>query len=148
LNGVGIPARVLPGFIADRYTGVLNIFILILSSNIVLLFSWLAVHSLAGFYAWTIFYGVSAAGWQSLFPTAVSSLGTDLSKTGTRLGMAFSVISLAALVGGPIGGALLQADDGKYEGSILWAALNTAIGACFIIAARVYKYGWYWRIKC
>jgi predicted MFS family arabinose efflux permease len=148
LNGVGIPARLLPGFIADRWTGPLNIFLMITFCNIILGFSWLAVNSLTGFYIWTVFFGIVAAGWQSLFPTAIGSLGTDLSKSGTRLGMAFSTISFAALVGGPIGGAILQVDDRRYTGSIIWAALSTTIGVCFVLAARVTKYGWNWKVKC
>lgn len=111
-------------------------------------FCWLAVNSLAGFYVWTVLFGIFAAGWQSLFPTVVGSLGTDLSKSGIRLGMAFSTISFAALVGGPIGGAILQVDGGKYTGSIIWAGVSTAIGVCFVLAARVTKYGWNWKIKC
>lgn len=91
---------------------------------------------------------MSAAAWQSLFPTAVGSLGVDLSKAGIRLGMAFSTISFAALVGGPIGGAILQADGGNYAGSIVWAGITTTIGVCFVLAARVVKYGWDWKIKC
>jgi MFS family permease len=148
LNGVGIPARVLPGFIADRWTGPLNIFSLLVFCEIILIFSWLAVNSLTTFYVWTVFSGVLAAGWQSLFPTAIGSLGNDLSKSGTRLGMAFSTISFAALVGGPIGGAILQADGGKYTGSIIWAGVTAAIGLCFVLGARVTKYGWNWKIKC
>jgi MFS family permease len=148
LNGVGIPARLLPGFIADRWTGPLNIFFTITFCNIILIFSWLTVKSLTGFYVWTVFFGMFAAGWQSLFPTAVGSLANDLSKSGIRLGMAFSTISFAALVGGPIGGAILQADGGKYTGSIIWASVSTTIGVCFVLAARVTKHGWNWKIKC
>jgi len=148
LNGVGVPFRILPGYIADRYTGVLNIFIMILCLNIVLLFAWLGVHSLPAFYAWTVLYGCSAAGWQSLFPTVIGSLGNDLGKAGTRLGMAFSTISFAALVGGPIGGALVQADHRVYTGAIVWAACSTVVGTGFVVSARVTKHGWVWRKKC
>ncbi|TLD39488.1 MFS general substrate transporter [Venturia nashicola] len=148
LNGVGIPARLLPGLIADRWTGPLNIFFLITFCNIILIFSWLAVDSLTGFYIWTIFFGMSAAAWQSLFPTAVGSLGVDLNKSGIRLGMAFSTISFAALVGGPIGGAILQAGGGNYTGSIVWSGITTSIGVCFVLAARVVKHGWEWKLKC
>ncbi|KAJ4370364.1 hypothetical protein N0V83_004882 [Neocucurbitaria cava] len=115
LNGVGIPARVLPGFIADRYLGVLNTFTLCLLSNILILFSWLAVHSIPAYYVWTVFYGIFGAAFQSLFPTTLAAYTSDITKTGTRLGMAFSVIGFSALVGGPLSGALLQAGNGRYE---------------------------------
>ena len=148
INGVGIPARVLPGYIADKYTGVLNIFIPIIIANAILIFSWLAVSNLAGFYAFTVIYGMVAAGFQSLFPTAVGSLSTDLSKAGTRLGMAFSTISFSALVGGPIGGAILQADNRDYQGPIIWAGVSTVCGTVLIIGARVSRKGWDLKIKC
>lgn len=148
MNGVGIPARLLPGLIADRWTGPLNIFFLITFCNIILVLSWLAVNSLTGFYVWTVFFGMSAAAWQSLFPTTIGSLGVDLNKSGIRLGMAFSTISFAALVGGPIGGAILQADGGKYTGSVVWAGVTTTIGVCLVLAARVVKHGWDWKVKC
>jgi len=61
--------------------------------------------------------------------------------------MAFSTISFAALVGGPIGGGILQADAGKYRGSIVWAAISTVLGTVFIVAARVKSKGWV-MIKC
>jgi predicted MFS family arabinose efflux permease len=148
VNGVGVPARILPGYIADRFTGVLNVFLMILFMVIVLAFSWLGVSSVAGLYAWTVLYGMFAAAFQSLFPTVIASLGDDLSKAGTRLGMALSVIGFAALVGGPIGGALIQADGKRYTGGIIWAALSAVLGTVFVTASRVAKHGWSIRKKC
>jgi hypothetical protein len=43
INGVGIPTRILPGYIADHYTGALNIFIPLLFLNTIMIFSWLGV---------------------------------------------------------------------------------------------------------
>jgi MFS family permease len=148
VNGVGIPARILPGYLADRYIGVLNTFIPIIIANAILIFAWLGVSNLAGFYTFTVVYGMVAAGFQSLFPTAVGSLSMDLSKAGTRLGMAFSTISFSALVGGPIGGAILQADGRDYRGPIIWAGVSTCCGIVLIIAARVARKGWNLKIKC
>jgi MFS family permease len=148
LNGVGLPARIIPGYIADRYTGVLNLFVPILAINTLLLFCWLSVHSIGSFYAWTVTYGIAAGMFQSLFPTAVTSLSDDMSKAGTRLGMAFSVIGFAALVGGPIGGALIGVEGGNYRAATIWAALSTFCGAICIASARVWKHGFVLRVKC
>ncbi|KIW03254.1 uncharacterized protein PV09_05475 [Verruconis gallopava] len=148
LNGIGIPARILPGFIADRFAGPLNVFIPIITVNFVLLWAWLGVRNVGGFYAFTVVYGIFAAGFQSLFPTCVGSLSTDLSKAGTRLGMAFSTISFAALVGGPIGGAILQADHRSYRGPIIWAATSTMIGTAMVAGSRVSKKGWKLNVRC
>ncbi|KAF2419015.1 MFS general substrate transporter [Tothia fuscella] len=148
LNGVGLPARVLPGYIADTHTGAFNLLVPILCFNVLLLFLWLSVFSIGSFYAWTVCYGIAAGGFQGLFPTVVTSLSDDMSRAGTRLGMAFTVIAFAALVGGPIGGAIVGGNGSGYSGAIVWAACSTAGGMVLIAGARVWKYGWVVRKKC
>lgn len=37
VNGVGLPARILPGFVADRFIGVLNVQAIALVFNIIML---------------------------------------------------------------------------------------------------------------
>jgi len=148
LNGVGIPARVLPGYIADRFIGVLNVLILCLIGNIILLWSWLAVDSIPAYYCWTVLYGLFGAAFQSLFPTTIAAYSSDITKTGTRLGMAFGVIGLAALVGGPISGALLDAADGDYTVPIAWASASTVVGTMLCTTARCVKFGWKVWVKC
>ncbi|KAF2031738.1 MFS general substrate transporter [Setomelanomma holmii] len=148
LNGVGIPARVLPGYIADRFIGVLNVLIICLLGNIIILWSWLAVSSIPAYYAWTVLYGLFGASFQSLFPTTIAAYSTDITKTGTRLGMAFTVIGFSALVGGPISGALLAAADGNYTVPIAWASSSTVVGTVLCFAARCWKFGWKVWIRC
>ncbi|KAF1814914.1 MFS transporter, MCP family, solute carrier family 16, member 10 [Eremomyces bilateralis CBS 781.70] len=148
LNGVGVPARLLPGLIADRYFGVLNTFAPIVFVVAVVSFCWLSITSIGGFYAFVAAYGICAASFQSLFPTVIASLTPDLSKLGTRLGMAFTVLSFASLLGAPIGGALLTADDGGYRWAQVWAGLSTFVGACLIVSARIWRYGWALKVKC
>ncbi|KAJ8105699.1 hypothetical protein OPT61_g10022 [Boeremia exigua] len=128
INGVGLPARVLPGFIADRYIGVLNMQALALVFNVVMLWTWLSVRSVTSYYVWVVFYGLGAGAFQSLFPSVIGAYSPDITKTGTRLGMAFTVIGFSALVGGPISGALLQAADGDYRVPISWAAMSMMVG--------------------
>ncbi|KAL6708783.1 hypothetical protein ACN47E_002479 [Coniothyrium glycines] len=148
LNGVGLPARILPGYIADRFIGVLNVFAIALVANIIILWSWLSVKSITTYYVWTVSYGLAAAAFQSLFPTTIAAYSTDISKTGTRLGMAFGVIGLSALVGGPISGALLQAAHGDYTVPIAWASASTVLGTALCITARCIKFGWKIWIRC
>ncbi|KAJ4346291.1 hypothetical protein N0V95_005501 [Ascochyta clinopodiicola] len=130
VNGVGLPARILPGFVADRFIGVLNMQVIALCFNIIMLWVWLSVDSIASLYVWVVFYGIAAGAFQSLFPSVIGAYSPDITKTGTRLGMAFTVIGFSALVGGPISGALLQAADGNYSVPISWAASSTVVGMC------------------
>ncbi|ORY00973.1 major facilitator superfamily domain-containing protein [Clohesyomyces aquaticus] len=148
LNGIGIPARVLPGFIADRYIGPLNTFSCCLLINVVMLWAWVGVHSIPSFYVFTIIHGLGAATFQSLFPTSIAALSNDITKSGTRLGMAFTVISFSGLVGGPISGALLKVAGGNYVVPMCWAASSTMIGMGLCMTARGGKHGCCWKTRC
>ena len=148
VNGVGLPARVLPGYIADRYIGVLNVQALALVFNCIMLWTWLSVKSVATCYVWVVFYGLAAGAFQSLFPSVIAAYSPDITKTGTRLGMAFTVIGFSALVGGPIAGALLEVAGGDYTVPISWAASSMMLGTALCVSARCVKHGWKAWIRC
>ena len=147
LNGVGLPARVLPGYLADNHLGVLNTFILCLFANLVMLWCWLAIDSIPAYYAFTVLYGIFAAAYQSLFPTTIAAYSHEITKTGTRLGMGFAAIGMSALAGGPLSGALLQA-GGSYVAPICWASASSIVGTGLAITARVLKHGWSIKKRC
>lgn len=150
-NATGIPVRLLTGWIADRVSGPLNAMVLLLFINGLFGLAWIAVRSVSGLYVFSVFYGFSAGAFQCLFPTTLTSLNNDVSKNGTRLGMAFSIFSFAGLAGPPIGGALLTTNGGGRGGYLaaqLGLGLATLLGALFMVAARVHKAGWSLRTKC
>jgi MFS family permease len=148
LNGVGIPARVLAGHLADRYLGVLNTLIPVLLFVNVLAFCWMGVTSQNSFYVFVSFYGLGLAAFQSLIPTSVARMTKDITKIGTRMGMVFTFLSFASLVGPPIGGALLSADQGGYLYAQAWSGASAAVGTSLVVAARVYAFGWKLKVKC
>lgn len=84
---------------------------------------------------------------QGLFPAVLSSLTTDLKKTGTRLGMAFSCVSFACLTGPPLGGALVSEDNGNYLKAQMWAGTVLICGSLTLAAARIAKTGWVLRVR-
>jgi MFS family permease len=147
LNGVGLPARILPGFIADRYTGPLNMFAILVLTGIVILWSWLAVRSIAGFYVWTVVYGTSVASFQSMYSTTVAAYVDDLGKIGSRYGMAFTGMGLATLVAGPVSGAFLKVGGG-YVAPICWNGGLMVLGTAAVISARIYRHGWSLKTVC
>lgn len=150
-NAVGLPIRLMTGYLVDRFVGPLNGMVPLLFLNALFAFAWIAVQSRVGLYVFASFYGMSAGAFQCLFPTTIASLNKDMSKNGARFGMAFSVFSFAGLVGPPIGGALLQTNGGGRGGYLsaqLGVGLATLIGACFMTAARIYKDGWKVMKKC
>lgn len=89
LNGVGIIGRTLPAYLADRYTGPMNILLMVTAASIVCAWAMIGITSRGGLYAWTVVYGVVGNGLQAMFPATLSSLTTDLKKAGVRMGMIF-----------------------------------------------------------
>lgn len=82
-----------------------------------------------------------------MFPVGLSSMTSDPSRQGTRLGMAFTIVSFATLTGQPIAGAIIKAQDGHYVGAQAFAGSCLILGSCsFVIAkairAKKLEQGW------
>ena len=144
---MGYVGRVLPNILADRYFGGLNGIIPCVLGSGVLLFVWSGVHNQAGQITFVVFYGLFASGVQSMFTVALSSLTNDLSRVGTRIGMCFTVVSVAALTGPPIAGVLIQAGGGHYLYAQVWGGSVVFAGGLVLIAARICKTGWNLRVR-
>ncbi len=138
INGVGIPGRLVPNHLADRF-GIFNVFVPVASIAGICVFSWMAVKNATGLYVWCAFYGMSAGGIQSLFPAGLSSLTTDLRKAGVRMGMIFTIVSFATLAGPPIAGAIITASGGSYYGAQAFAGAALLLGTSLMAAARSVK---------
>ncbi|KAI0475210.1 MFS general substrate transporter [Xylariaceae sp. FL0804] len=155
LNGAGMPFRVIPPLIADR-VGPINVLLPVALAWVVVAWAWLAVHrSVAGYYVFTVFYGIVSGSFQCLIPTTVASITKRLDTVGTRLGMVFSVVSYAALTGPPIGGAIQGASRGggggggaDFRGSQAWAAASTLLAFACFVAVRIYRGGLNPRVRC
>ncbi|KAH8819252.1 major facilitator superfamily domain-containing protein [Xylogone sp. PMI_703] len=147
INGIGIPARVIPPLFADRI-GPLNTLVPIAMCYAIVSYTWLAVDSVAGFYVFTCIYGIISAAFQCLIPTTVTSITKRLDMVGTRLGMAFSTVGFGALTGPPIGGALQSREGGKFASAQAWAASMAMLCFLLIAAARVLRAGWKWGPRC
>jgi len=139
MNGVGIIGRLGPNYIADRL-GPLNVLLPVSTIAGICVLCWMAVSNQGGLYAWCIFYGMAAGGFQSLFPAGLTSLTTDLRKAGVRMGMVFTANSFATLMGPPICGAIITATEGgSYYGAQAFAGSTLLIGTGFLFASRVVK---------
>jgi predicted MFS family arabinose efflux permease len=147
MNGVGLVARVLPNFIAEKFTGPLNLIIPYTIATGIVFFSWIAVDSASSLWAWAVVQGVANAGIQALFPVVLTSLTDDPKKMGVRSGMGFTVAGIAVLIGPPIAGALVQRLDGSYLGLQIFGGCALGLAVCFQTAARYAKAGWAIRTK-
>ena len=147
MNGVGLPGRLGPNFLADRVTGPLNLIAIFAGVCSIIMYCWIAVHTVAGVWVFAVVYGFCAAGVQSLFPAVVASLTTDPKKAGVRMGMVFSVAGFATLTGSPIAGALVQRGNGSYIYAQVFAATAMGAGCAMVTAARWAKVGRKVRVK-
>lgn len=142
MNAIGAPSRVLFGLIADRLLGPLYALILGVLCTGIMFFSWIAVRDLPGLFTFCCLYGFFAAACQGLFPAACANLTSDPRKMGGRTGMAFAVVSVATLVGPPLGGALVQArEDGRFLYAQGFGGGVLVLGAGLLIVS-----GW-WRSR-
>lgn len=136
INAVGIPGRLVPAFLADRYFGAVSTFIPVIFAAAACVFAWAGVRSIAGDYVWVCFYGFFGAAIQGMFPSTLAGLTTDLSKNGTRIGMIFTIVSVAALTGPPLAGRLTEAGGGSYLAAQMWGGACLILGGLLLVAAR------------
>ncbi|CAO2656592.1 Nn.00g053950.m01.CDS01 [Neocucurbitaria sp. VM-36] len=140
LNGVGIPGRLIPAYIADHYCRPLTVSLVVSFVTSLLLYCWIAIKSTAGMYAFAALYGLFAAALQAMFPATLANLTLDHKKIGTRLGMGFAMSSFGCLIGGPAGGALVQLGNGTYlYGQVLAGSCGILGFLCFLLAAIIYR---------
>ncbi|KAH6604468.1 peptide chain release factor 1 [Trichoderma cornu-damae] len=135
INAVGVPGRLVPAYLADRYFGAVNVFIPTILAAAICIFAWAGVNSIAGDYVWVVFFGFFGAGIQGLFPATAAGLTKDLSKSGVRIGMIFTIISIAALTGPPLAGKLVVVANGSYIGAQIWGGVCLIIGAILLTGA-------------
>jgi MFS family permease len=140
LNGVGIPGRLIPAYVADHYLRPLTISLSVSVITSVLLFAWIAIDSIAGMYVFAVLYGFFAAALQAMFPATLADLTTDHKKIGTRLGMGFALSSFGVLIGSPGGGRLVEIGPNGYTYGRAFAGSCGILGfVCFLIAALIHK---------
>ncbi|EED16861.1 MFS monocarboxylate transporter, putative [Talaromyces stipitatus ATCC 10500] len=140
LNAASIFGRITPNLIAD-YTGPINILLPAAGLTALMAFCWIAVNSAAGIIVLAALYGFFSGGFVSLPPVVMMAITKDFRDLGTRLGMCFSISSLALLVGTPIGGAILSAGN-SYLGVQLFCGACLATCAAFMVVIRFIRVGW------
>ncbi|EFY89279.1 monocarboxylate permease-like protein [Metarhizium acridum CQMa 102] len=135
LNAASIFGRIIPGMAADKL-GRFNVMIVIgfLSALSCLAVS-IPVRNTAGIVVFLALFGFSSGAFISLSPTLIAQI-SDMSQIGTRVGTAYAVMSLGALVGSPVGGAIVAADDGSYLGLQLFCGLCLLASTCTFVVVR------------
>ena len=146
LNAASIFGRTIPGFLADRF-GRFNVMIFMsYFSGIVVLALWLPAKANAPVIVFAALYGFGSGAFVSMAPALIAQI-SDIRQIGTRTGTMFSIISVAALVGNPIGGALLSNEDGKFQNLQIFCGVFLLAGSTVFVAARWSLVGFKLKIK-
>ncbi|KAL8731177.1 MAG: hypothetical protein Q9166_003584 [cf. Caloplaca sp. 2 TL-2023] len=140
LNAASIPGRILAGILADKLGNFNIMFITMLCSGIITLALWLPSSSNLGITCFAAIYGFFSGAYIALSPMLIAQI-SRIQQIGIRSGVLFFVLSLAALTGGPLGGALLDADHGGYRYLQIFAGLCMCAAACIIVVARAFALG-------
>lgn len=141
-NGSSALGRFLGGLYAFKY-GPVNAMIFFTSIAGVLTYVWPFITSHSGFIGLSCVYGFSSGAFVGLFPVGIASLGS-LSSIGRRAGMQMSIMSLGALAGPPISGAIFKAKGdfkpvGLYAGSVVALSIFFMFLTRLAVLGRVYS---------
>lgn len=142
LNSASILGRALPGYSADRY-GRLNVMALTtLFCAIFTLGLWLPIQSnIPGIVAYTVLFGFWSGSAISLTLVCVAQVSRT-EDYGKRYGTTYSLVSIGALAAVPIAGAILRAQNGNYQGIILFVGLAYVLAFVLFVLARGMCTGW------
>ncbi|KAI1752423.1 major facilitator superfamily domain-containing protein [Xylaria castorea] len=142
LNAGAVPGRALPGYIADRFGSFNTMCITAVACVATILALWYTAGSNAAqIISFSPLFGFWSGAAISLTPVCIGQV-CRTEDYGKRSGTAFFLASFGALAGIPIAGAILERNNGSYDGLIIFAgALYVAALIAFIVA-RGLCVGW------
>lgn len=133
LNVGSVVGRLLPMYLSDKL-GVINVIIVMTLASAVLAFGWMGIKSFAGIIVFTLLYGITSGAVVVGAPVGIMALSPDMSRVGTRMGMAFALSGISVLVGTPIAGAILgDFSRIRWLAAMGYSAGGLVLGTFFII---------------
>lgn len=132
---VSIFGRTIPGYVADKLGRFNTMIATSFLSTILVLGLWLPARGNVPYILFAAFYGFSSGAFVSLAPALVAQI-SDIRQIGVRTGSMFAIISIAALVGTPIGGALVSNEGGDYLHLEIFCGIMMLAGSVVFLAAR------------
>jgi predicted MFS family arabinose efflux permease len=135
-NAGGLFGRLLPGIMAD-YWGGLNVQIPHYILAGVLVLCWIPVKNIGGVITIAILYGYVTGAIFGIPALAVASMTENLATLPGRLAVLFMAVGIASLIGNPISGAIVQRQNGSFDGARIYAGVVILVGAALVIASRI-----------
>lgn len=111
-----------------------------LLSAVVTLALWIPGTTTGATIAFGTIYGFASGGIVSLSPAVIAQI-SDVREVGTRSGVLYFCGSFGALIGPPIAGAIVTAQDGDYLGLKLFNGLTLLLGALCMYLSRATQVG-------
>ncbi|KWU42506.1 MFS general substrate transporter [Rhodotorula sp. JG-1b] len=128
LNGASIFGRIIPNWLADTY-GPLTILTPQCFISGILMFCFIPMcKTEAGLIVFTILFGFSSGAYVSMMPATTASLTKDMRQLGHRTSLLFLFVSIFALTGTPISGAILSRDP-SYKSSLFSSGAFVLVGS-------------------
>ncbi|KAJ7467469.1 MFS general substrate transporter [Mycena latifolia] len=132
LNAMSFVGRLTPGFFAHKL-GIINMVTAAAGCSAVLIFSMIALKSLASVVVIAVLYGFCAGTFIAMMAPLLASLADNLGELGLRIGAATAMIGLGGLIGPPINGALLTGHFVWWRPA-LFSGLMASTGFAFFLA--------------
>lgn len=158
LNGVNSVSRILTGFAGDKFGRQNTLILTVVFSALSVVCFWLGSSKGDGNKVlWLLFivgYGVAGGGYNALFPTTVVEV-FGLQAYASVNGFIYFVRGLGAMVGSPVGGAILGGGSGSGNSlssyrNVVWFDAALLLGATICVVGvrcldSVEKKSWKWR---
>lgn len=142
LNAASVLGRVFPGWWADK-VGPYNSNMVSICVTIFGCFAvWLPFGGTTpGLIVFAALFGFATGNNITITPVCVSRL-CHTQNYGRYYATCYTVVSVACLIGIPIGGSIVKATNGDYWAMIVFVGLTQVIALLCIYAARAVKVGW------
>ncbi|GAA5934502.1 MCT family MFS transporter [Sporobolomyces koalae] len=135
LNAASVLGRIIPNWLADTY-GPLTILIPNCALSGILIFLFLPMcRTEAGVVVFSVLFGIASGAYVSMMPATVASMTKNMAEVGHRTATMFLVVSITALTGTPITGAIIVREGGSYIGAFVCSGVFVLVGTAFIMAS-------------
>ncbi|KAI1080527.1 MFS general substrate transporter [Whalleya microplaca] len=142
LNAASVFGRALPGWWADKI-GPFNANMISLCITIIGCFVvWLPFgNTTLGLVVFAIMFGFATGNNISITPVCVGKL-CHTQQYGRYYATCYTVVSIACLIGLPVGGSIVTAANGRYWGLIVFTGITQVLALAAIYAAKAMSVGW------
>ncbi|KAL4861278.1 hypothetical protein BDV12DRAFT_208164 [Aspergillus spectabilis] len=136
LNAASLFGRILPGWIGDRVGRYNTQIVTCVFSGTIALALWIPARQSAPLIVFSVLYGFGSGAFVSLLPVMIAQI-SDVREIGLRVGMEFAIMSIAALVSNPIGGALIDHAHGSFRDLQIFCGVVLLGGSVGFLMARL-----------